>query len=143
MNDDSSLPAKRKRGRPPRTFSSSGGTKITLRELGMTRKFVFDCLAIASLPEDVFEAELRKPKMPTTRGLVNLSKNRPPGYRAGSLLTEALRAALRLSGEDRHALCVAILNIDEAAEVYAALARVRSSTQPTAAIDIADWPNVP
>ena len=98
------------RGRPPRRFPSSGTTEgKTLRELGISRQQRSDYRAIASLPADVFEAALADPKRkPTTRSLVNLARDRPPDHRRGDPFTEALRAALRLTADERRALCRAI-----------------------------------
>lgn len=116
---------KKRRGRPPLTFTSSRGTQMTLAEIGISRKDVADAIAIASLPEDVFEAALHDPKKkPTTRALVNLAKGRAEGFRYGRALTEALRAAQRLSPADRHALGVALYTPHEAAEIYATLTRM-------------------
>ena len=97
-----------KRGRPPSTISSSGATK-TLRELGITRQQMSDWCAMARLPEAVFEAALTdQARKPTTRALVNLAKGLPANHRRGSPFTEALRAALRLTVDERRALCRAI-----------------------------------
>ena len=111
-----------KRGRPPRRFPSSGTTK-TLAELGLTRQFVSDCCALASLPKDVIEDVLAsgdRRKM-TTRYLVNLARNRSPDHRRGDPLTEALRAALKLTPQDRIALGVAIFTVDDAAQIVTTL----------------------
>jgi len=104
-----------KRGRPPKVVISSSGTTKTLAEIGISRQFASDCRALASLPKDVFNAALEDPhRMPTTRALVNLARGLPPGHRRGSPFTEALRAALRLTSDERRALCRAI-DPDEAA----------------------------
>jgi hypothetical protein len=98
---------------------------MSLAEMGIDRKRVANARAIASLPEDVFEAALHEPKKKLSeRALVNLAKGRAEGFRYGRPLTEALRAAQCLSREDRHALGVALYTPDEAAEIYAALTRV-------------------
>lgn len=114
-----SAPAQRKRGRPPKVFMSSGTAKL-YADLKITRQQASDWIAIASLPKDVFEAALKDhSRKVTTRGLVNFARNRPLDHRRGDLLTEALRAAQKLSAADRHFLCVAILSADEAAQVIA------------------------
>ena len=106
-------------GRPPKRFPSSGTTEgKTLSELGISRELAYNCRAIASLPGDVFNAELaamhRGERKVTTRSLVNLARNLPSDHRRGSPFTEALRAALRLTADERRALCRAI-DPDEAA----------------------------
>ena len=119
-----------KRGRPPRTFLSSRGTEMTLREMGITRQFASNAMAIASLPDDVFEAAINADDIPSIRALVNRAKGLPPGHRAGSPFTEAMRHVQRLSPADRRALCIAILTADETAEIFAVLTAQSAESLP-------------
>lgn len=116
----------RKRGRPPRRFITSSGTTYTLAELGISRWRMSNARALASLPEDVFEAVLASGdrRKISSRYLANLARGLPPDHRRGDPLTEALRAALKLTPEDRIALGVAIFSAEDAANLYAALLNV-------------------
>jgi len=115
----------KKRGRPPRTFVSSGDTKMTLRELGIPRHRVANAIAIASLPEDVFEAELARTDVkPSERRCVNLARGLPANHRRENPLTEAVRAAQKLSSDERVSLFIAVLSEDEMLQAVERMARL-------------------
>ena len=125
------------RGRPPRRFMNSGGTEFTLAEIGISRQRASRAQALASIPEDEFEAMLAatgdgkhyRRALSVTR-LANVGRGLAPDHRYGRKLTEALRAAQQLSAEERRALCVAILTTEEAAHVYAALVNLSREVAP-------------
>jgi hypothetical protein len=108
----------RKRGRPPRAFTSSDGTEIPYRDIGLDRKRISDYIAIASIPDDVFEKRLadaqgasigKARRICSTQSLVRLAcelgaTNRKAPMRDPSALDDARKALATLSRADRIAL---------------------------------------
>ena len=103
---------KRKRGRPPRTFTSGDGTEIPLRDIGLTRKKISDYVAIASIPRDVFEKRLAEVasgaydrRRCTTQALVRLAcelgtTDRKAPMHDSSALEDARKALAKLSRDE-------------------------------------------
>ena len=127
MTADATKP---KRGRPPLLIPCSGSTKKTLAELGITRSLAARCIALASMPKDMFEAELNRTGRPSVARMINVARGRPPNHRHGRRLTEAIAAAQQLTPAELRMLCVAILTADDAAHVYADLVALRVEVTP-------------
>lgn len=73
----------RKRGRPPK-LRPELGTPLTRgmsrrdisAAIGMTRREIEECLALASIPKDEFNALLERDEVPSIRQLVLLARRR-------------------------------------------------------------------
>jgi hypothetical protein len=120
------MTAPRKRGRPPRTITSRDGTEIPLRDIGLTRKQISDCVAMASIPKDVFENRLamadkvssigKARRLLSTQGMVRLAcelgtTNRKAPMRDSVPIEDARKALAKLTPDERRVVARELFDV--------------------------------